>query len=421
MEFRRVRGMRDLVAGDAERARCVEEALVDAMRSYGYEEVRLPLLEASELFSRGVGEATDIVEKEMYTFLDRGGKQLSLRPEGTASCVRAGIEQGLFHRRSRRLWYAGPMFRYERPQKGRFRQFDQVGAEVFGVAGPEAEAELVQMVWSIWDRLGIADGIALEINTVGAGRSRQAFRDALVAFLAPRADALDADSRRRLDTNPLRILDSKVPSTRALLEGAPELHDFLDDLDKVHFDEMRRLLDELRMPYRVNPRLVRGLDYYTHTVFEWVTDGVGAQDAVCAGGRYDGLVESLGGRATPAAGFAIGVDRVVLLASETQGKIDYRPVDAYWVVLDRRFMGRALDMAQRLRDSVPGLRVRTDTAGGKPAAQFRRADESGARWALIVGEDEIARDRVSVKWLREEREQAMLPFEELGAALRTTC
>ena len=421
MEFRRVRGMRDLVAADAERARGVEQAIVDGIRSYGYEEVRLPLLEGSELFSRGVGEATDIVEKEMYTFLDRGGKQVSLRPEGTASCVRAGIEQGLFHRRSQRLWYAGPMFRYERPQKGRFRQFDQVGAEVFGVPGPEAEAELVQMVWSIWDGLGIADRIALEINTVGAGPSRQAFRDALVAFLAPRADALDADSRRRLDTNPLRILDSKAASTRALLDDAPELHDFLLDSDRAHFDGLRRLLDELRMPYRVNPRLVRGLDYYTHTVFEWVTDGVGAQDAVCAGGRYDGLVEDLGGRPTAAVGFAIGVDRVVLLASETRGEIDYRPVDAYWIVLDPRFMGRVLDMAQRLRDSVPGLRVRTDTAGGKPAAQFRRADESGARWALIVGEDEVARERVSVKWLREEREQAMLPFEEIGAALRTGC
>ena len=419
MELRRVRGMRDVVAGDAERARRAEDAIVAGIRSYGYEEIRLPLLEASELFSRGVGEATDIVEKEMYTFLDRGGKQLSLRPEGTASCVRAGIQQGLFHNRTQRLWYAGPMFRYERPQKGRFRQFDQIGAEVFGIPGPQAEAELVQMAWSLWRALGVADGIALEINTVGAGPTRRAYREALVAFLAPHAEALDADSRRRLDTNPLRVLDTKVPSTRALLEDAPELADFMAPADKEHFDGLRRLLDGLALPYRVNPRLVRGLDYYTHTVFEWVTDGVGAQDAVCAGGRYDGLVERLGGRATPAAGFAIGVDRVVLLASEMRDEEDYRPVDAYWVVLDPRFLGRALEWAQRLRDGAPGLRVRTDTAGGKPAAQFRRADESGARWALIVGEDEIARDRVSVKWLREERAQAMLRFEELGAALRT--
>ena len=411
--------MRDLVAEDAERARRVEDDIVGVIRAYGYEEIRLPLLEASELFSRGVGEATDIVEKEMYTFLDRGGKQLSLRPEGTASCVRAGIERGLFHNRSQRLWYAGPMFRYERPQKGRFRQFDQIGAEVFGVAGPQAEAELAQMVWSIWRRLGVADAIALEINTVGAGPSRQAYREALVGFLTPRAQALDADSRRRLETNPLRILDSKAPSTQALLEDAPALADFMDVSDTEHFDGLRRLLDELRMPYRVNPRLVRGLDYYTHTVFEWVTDGVGAQDAVCAGGRYDGLVEDLGGRATTAAGFAIGVDRVVLLAAEMRGEAEYRSVDAYWVVLDRRFMGRALEWAQRLRDSAPELRVRTDTAGGKPAAQFRRADESGARWALVVGEDEIARDRVSVKWLREERAQAMLAPEELAAALRS--
>lgn len=410
--------MRDLVAEDAERARRVEADIVGVIRAYGYEEIRLPLLEASELFSRGVGEATDIVEKEMYTFLDRGGKQLSLRPEGTASCVRAGIERGLFHNRTQRLWYAGPMFRYERPQKGRFRQFDQIGAEVFGVAGPQAEAELAQMVWSIWRRLGVADAIALEINTVGAGTSRQAYREALVGFLTPHAEALDADSRRRLETNPLRILDSKAPSTQALLEDAPALADFMDVSDTEHFDGLRRLLDELRLPYRVNPRLVRGLDYYTHTVFEWVTDGVGAQDAVCAGGRYDGLVEDLGGRATTAAGFAIGVDRVVLLAAEMRGEPEYRSVDAYWVVLDRRFMGRALEWAQRLRDSAPELRVRTDTAGGKPAAQFRRADESGARWALVVGEDEIARDRVSVKWLREERAQAMLAPEELAAALR---
>ena len=418
MELRRVRGMRDLVAGDAERARRVEEAIVGGIRSYGYEEIRLPLLEASELFSRGVGEATDIVEKEMYTFLDRGGKQLSLRPEGTASCVRAGIQQGLFHHRSQRFWYAGPMFRYERPQKGRFRQFDQIGAEVFGVAGPQAEAELVQMVWSIWRGLGVADGLELQVNTVGAGRSRRAYREALLAFLAPHAEALDEDSRRRLHTNPLRILDSKVPSTRAVLEGAPELRDFLEPSDAEHFDELRGLLDGLELPYRVNPRLVRGLDYYTHTVFEWVTGGAGAQDAVCAGGRYDGLVESLGGRSTAAAGFAIGVDRVVLLADEMRDGEEYRPVDAYWVVLDRRFMGRVLELAQRLRDGVPGLRVRTDTAGGKPAAQFRRADESGARWALIVGEDEMARDQVSVKWLREERAQAMLPFAELGAVMR---
>ena len=420
MELRRVRGMRDLYARDAERARRVEDEIVAAIRAYGYEELRLPLLEVSELFSRSVGEATDIVEKEMYTFLDRGGKELSLRPEGTASCVRAAVEQGLLHHRSQRFWYSGPMFRYERPQKGRFRQFDQIGAEVFGVPGPEADAELVQMVWSIWRGLGIDDDIELEINTVGAGASRQAYRNALVDFLSPRADALDVDSRRRLASNPLRILDSKVPATQALLDGAPALADFIDADDRAHFDTLRGLLDGLQLPYRVNPRLVRGLDYYTHTVFEWITAGVGTQDAVCAGGRYDGLVQALGGRATPAAGFAIGVDRVVLLMETTHGEIDYRPVDAYCVALDRRFMGRTLDLAQRVRERVPGLRVRTDTAGGKPAAQFRRADDSGARWALIVGEEEARCDRVSVKWLREQRPQAMLAFEELDAVLRVS-
>ena len=415
MAYRTVRGMRDRVGADAARASAVEDAIVGVLRSYGFEEIRLPLVEAAELFSRGVGEATDIVEKEMYSFADRRGRGLALRPEGTASCARACIEHGLLRQNAQRLWYAGPMFRYERPQQGRHRQFEQVGAELFGAAGPAADAELMQMCGAVWRRLGIEGKVTLQINTLGSGDARAAYRAALVDYLTPRAEELDADSRRRLATNPLRILDSKVPATRKVLEGAPRLEDHVDAQGRAHFAALCALLDELGIAYAVNPRLVRGLDYYTHTVFEWVADGLGGQDAVCAGGRYDGLVQRLGGPETPAAGFAIGVDRVALLCEAADG--DYRPVDAYCAVLDDGCMGWALAFAQRLREAAPGLRLRLHTAGGKAAAQLRRADESGARWALIVGADEVAEDRVSVKWLREDRPQRMVRLEELPALL----
>ena len=418
MAYRSVRGMRDLVGADAALASHVGNTLVAVAQSFGYEEIRLPLIESAELFSRGVGEATDIVEKEMYTLSDRRGRQLALRPEGTASCARAMIEHGLLRGQPQRLWYAGPMFRYERQQRGRYRQFEQVGVEAFGIGGAAVEAELVQLANAAWRALGIHRHVSLEINTLGSGDARAAYRAALVDYLTPHADGLDADSRRRLTTNPLRILDSKVAATQRVLEGAPQLADFVDAPARAHFDALRALLDDLQVPYRVNARLVRGLDYYTDTVFEWSAGAIGAQDAVCAGGRYDGLVKRLGGAATPAAGFAIGVDRVALLCQEAEAEPARRPVDAYCAVLEERCMAWTLAATQQLRELVPGLRLRLHTGGGKPAAQLRRADESGACWALIVGPQEVAENRIAVKWLREGRPQALMRVEELAALLR---
>ena len=418
LQYRAVRGMRDLAEGDAADLRQVEEQCIAVARAFGFEEIRLPLVESAELFSRGIGTATDIVEKEMYVFDDRRGKHLALRPEGTAGCVRACIERGLLHNRTQRLWYAGPMFRYERPQQGRYRQFDQVGAEIFGVAGPEADAELIQMAAAIWEALDIGHAVRLEINALGSSASRAAYGEALVAFLAPHESELDGDSRRRLHANPLRILDSKVASTQRILEEAPNLADYLDATERGQFDALRELLDGLGLSYRVNPRLVRGFDYYTHTVVEWVADGIGAQDTVCAGGRYDGLIELLGGHATPAAGFAVGIDRVALLRQAATNASEYRSADVYVVVQDGKHMPAALAAAQALRVRVPGLGVRMHAGGGGLSAQFRRADRSGACWAMIVGEDEIAQNRVSLKWLRADRPQTIAPMDEVAAMIR---
>ena len=411
--------MRDLAGGDAAELRQVEEQCMAVARAFGYEEIRLPLMESTDLFSRGIGTATDIVAKEMYVFDDRRGKSLALRPEGTAGCVRACIERGLLHNQTQRLWYSGPMFRYERPQQGRYRQFDQFGAEIFGVGGPEADAELIQMVAAIWEALGIGRAVQLEINALGSSASRAAYGEALVAYLTPYESALDGDSRHRLQVNPLRILDSKVESTRRILEDAPNLADYLDACEREQFDALRRLLDTQGLSYRVNPRLVRGFDYYTHTVVEWVAGGIGAQDAVCAGGRYDGLIELLGGRATPAAGFAVGIDRVALLRQEVSNLTGtYRSTDVYVVMQDRNCIPAAMTAAQALRVGAPDLRVRMDAGGGSLSAQFRRADRSGASWAMIVGEDEIAENRVSLKWLRADRPQVTASMEEVAATLR---
>ena len=410
--------MRDLAEGDAAEQRRVEEQCIAVARAFGFEEIRLPLVESAELFSRGIGTATDIVAKEMYVFDDRRGKRLALRPEGTAGCARACIERGLLHNRTQRLWYAGPMFRYERPQQGRYRQHDQVGAEIFGVGGPEADAELIQMAAAIWDALGIAHAVRLEINALGSSASRAAYGEALVAYLAPYESELDGDSRVRLQINPLRILDSKVASTQRILEEAPNLADYLDATERAQFEALRELLDRLGLSCRVNPRLVRGMDYYTHTVVEWVTEGIGAQDTVCAGGRYDGLIELLGGHATPAAGFAVGIDRVALLRRAVTDASAYRSADVYVVVQDGKYMPAALAAAQALRVRVPGLRVRMHAGGGGLSAQFRRADRSGARWAMIVGEDEIAQNRVSLKWLRADRPQTIAPMDEVAAMIR---
>ena len=402
-----------MLPDEARRWQHVERVTIAAVESYGYEEIRLPLLESTDLFSRGLGESTDAVEKERYNLLDRDGEQLSLRPEGTASCVRACLQHGLIFNQTQRLWYRGPMFRYERPQKGRYRQFEQIGAEAFGMATPDVDAELIHMCATLFDRLGVSAAVRLELNTIGSAESRKAYRDALVGYLAPRRGDLDPDSQRRLERNPLRILDSKDLGTQRVLVGAPNLADYLDDASKAHFDGLKRLLDALQIPYVFNPRLVRGLDYYTHTVFEWITDELGSQGTVCAGGRYDGLVEQLGGRPTAGAGFAIGVDRLVLLDEALNAGRTVEPIHGYCVVLDDAQAGWAMAVCQQLRDGVPGLRLRYGAGGGKMKNQMKRADSSGAQWALIIGEDEVADNATTVKWLRADVPQERLSVPAL--------
>ncbi len=413
--------MRDVLPEEARRWRLVEDRLRERLQSNAYEEIHLPLLEATELFSRGVGEATDIVEKEMYSLRDRDGESISLRPEGTAGCVRALIQRGLLYNQTQRVFYAGEMFRYERPQKGRYRQFYQLGAEAFGLAGPDVDAELVHLGWQCWHALGIADHARLEINNLGSVAAREAFRTALVEYLTPREASLDDDSRRRLHTNPLRILDSKDPRTQSVLAQAPGLPDFIDPDSAAHFDGLRAMLDALGIAYTVNTRLVRGLDYYTHTVFEWITDSLGAQGTICAGGRYDGLVELLGGKPTPAAGFALGLERVLLLHEAVHGAGEEfaTAADVYICVLEHSHHAAALLVADKLRGALPGIRIRTHAGGGKLKNQLRRADQSGARVALLIGADEIRNDCVTVKYMRGDGEQKTLAKEELAGSLQS--
>jgi histidyl-tRNA synthetase len=414
-----VRGMRDVLPDEARRWRFVEDRIRQVLLGHAYEEIHLPLLEATELFSRGVGGATDIVEKEMYTLADRDGDSITLRPEGTASCVRALVQHGLLFNQTQRVFYSGPMFRYERPQKGRYRQFYQIGAEAFGLPGPDVDVELILMGLACWRLLGIASGVRLELNTLGSSDARSAYRAALVRYLTPLRDQLDPDSQRRLTTNPLRILDSKQPQTQALLEAAPKLPDFVDADGRRHFDALRDLLDSLQVSYVVNPGLVRGLDYYTHTVFEWITDELGAQGTICAGGRYDGLVEQLGGRPTPGAGFAIGLDRVILLQQATATAIgDFSgSADVYVCVLDEAHRAWAFELADKLRESLPAFRIRTHAGGGKLKNQMKRADQSGARFALVIGEDEAAAGCPTLKHLRQDRPQERLHMDALVARL----
>ena len=408
--YRLVRGMRDILPSLTGRWREVEEVVVDVLDRYGYTEIRLPLIEATELFSRGVGEATDLVEKEMFTFADRKGKSLSLRPEGTAGCARACIENGLLHNQTPKLWYRGSMFRYERPQKGRSREHTQIGAEVFGLPGPDIDAEMLTMLGRIFRDLGIADRVTLELNTIGSQESRLRYRGALIEYLAPHAANLDPDSRRRLDTNPLRILDSKVATTRGIVAGAPRMDAYLDRTSREHFDGLRRALDAADVGYAVNPFLVRGLDYYTHTVFEWVTEALGAQNAVSSGGRYDGLVERLGGRPTPGLGFGMGLDRVVLLHAENVQRWDAR-ADVFVAVAGPEHAQHGAAVAEHVRDHTT-LRVLQHAVGGL-RSQLREADRSGARWAVIVGDDEVAENRVSLKWLRADRPQSTMDLDAL--------
>ncbi|WP_448509218.1 histidine--tRNA ligase [Immundisolibacter sp.] len=397
-----VRGMNDLLPVASPRWRGAEQRLQAVLARYGYEEIRLPLLEPTELFARTIGEVTDIVEKEMYTFLDRNGDSLTLRPEGTAGVVRAGIEHGLFQGQLLRLWYQGPMFRHERPQRGRYRQFHQIGAECFGSAEPELDAELIAMTAQFWRELGLT-GLHLQINSLGSREARAAYRERLQTYFRDHHAALDTDSQRRLETNPLRILDSKNPDLAALIGAAPSLPEHLDAGSRAHFERLCTLLDGLGVAYTVNPRLVRGLDYYGRTVFEWVTDALGAQGTVCAGGRYDTLVEQLGGRPTPAIGFALGLERLLDLLAATG--IDPSVARSVWYVVSTPGACRmqALSLAQRLRSEPDAPTVLMDHASGNFGKQIQRADKAGADVALILGEDELATGTVTVRLLRAAR------------------
>lgn len=401
-----VRGMRDVLPEEARRWRHIESVAQGVLRSFGYEEVQLPLLEFTELFARGVGEATDIVEKEMYSLADRDGESLSLRPEGTASCVRALQENGLLYNQTQRVFYSGPMFRYEKPQRGRYRQFYQIGVETFGFAGADVDAELLQICAQLWRALGIYDHVELQINTLGAAGARKAYRDALVNFLTPLQADLDEDSQRRLQTNPLRILDSKNAGTQALLADAPKLSEYIDDDSRQHFATVLQLLDALGIAYVHNPNLVRGLDYYTHTVFEWVTRDLGAQGTICGGGRYDGLVELLGGRATPASGFAMGLDRTALLHEVVQQGQVSRAVDVYVCYMDAALAAKAMQTGDRIRaglsdDHGNPAKVRVHMGGGNLKKQLKRADACGAIWAVLLGSDEIENGQLTVKNLQD--------------------
>ena len=415
-----MRGMQDVLPGDSARWQWVEAMVQDVLRRFGYRQLRLPLLEETALFARGVGETSDIVEKEMYTFEDRGGDSVTLRPEGTAGCVRACEQHGLLFNQTQRLWYQGPMFRYERPQKGRYRQFEQIGAECFGLAGPDIDAELLLLTAELWRVLGIDHVVQLELNTLGTAAAREAWRGALVDYFRAHEQDLDEDSRRRLERNPMRIFDSKVPETQAIAAGAPAFDQWLDAESRAHFEQLQEQLGAAGIEPVLNPMLVRGLDYYSRTVFEWTTDVLGAQGTVCAGGRYDGLVEQLGGRPTPGIGFAMGVDRLVLLA-EAVGSIPAeidRAVDAYLVPMDEEAEAQSFTLATELRRALPRLRLQVHCGGGRMKARFKRAEASGARFALLLGLDELRAGTVTLKTLDGEAPNRTLTRAALIDELR---
>lgn len=416
-----VRGMNDILPAESALWQYLESTVASVLAGYGYQQIRLPIVEPTELFKRSIGEVTDIVEKEMYTFADRNGDSLTLRPEGTAGCVRAMLEHGLLGGGvSHKVWYTGPMFRHERPQKGRYRQFHQVGVETFNLSGPDIDAELIILSWRLWQQLGLDEAVTLELNSLGSSVDRARYRDDLVIYLRERFEQLDEDSQRRLDSNPLRVLDSKNPDTQVLLADAPALADYLNDEARAHFDGLKALLDVAGIPYVINPRLVRGLDYYGLTVFEWVTDKLGAQGTVCAGGRYDGLVEQLGGKPAPAVGFAMGVERLLLLI-ETLGKVPAelsRQVDVYLVALGMGTQQAAIRLAEQLRDALPGIRLVVHCGGGSFKSQFKKADKSGALCALILGEEEAAAGQVGLKPLRGDGEQLNLAWDAVPEQLR---
>ncbi len=396
--------------------RYLESVVQEIVHSYGYSEIRLPLLEYTELFQRSIGEVTDIVEKEMYTFLDRNGESLTLRPEATASVVRAGMTNGLLHNQRQKLWTSGPMFRYEKPQKGRYRQFHQFDVEALGYEGPDVDAELIIMTARLWQRLGISR-LELQINSLGMPESRLRYRAALVEYFNGVKSQLDEDSIRRLEQNPLRILDSKNPDLEAIVEAAPVMLDYLDEASTEHFAGLRALLDAAGVAYTINPRLVRGLDYYSRTVFEWVTDALGSQGAVCSGGRYDGLVEKLGGRPTPAIGWAMGIERFVALFEACGGEAPQQNADVYIAAVGEGTLTRAFALAEELRDKIPAIGVEVNLGGGSFKSQMKRADKSNATYALILGERELDEGRIGIKPLRSKEEQESVALNELAATL----
>ncbi|WP_018954538.1 histidine--tRNA ligase [Thioalkalivibrio sulfidiphilus] len=413
-----IRGMHDVLPADTPAWQWLETAARELLAGYGYEEIRMPIVEQTELFARSIGEVTDIVEKEMYTFEDRNGDSLTLRPEGTAGCVRAGIEHGLLHNQQQRLWYMGPMFRHERPQKGRYRQFHQIGVETFGMDGPDIDAELIILTARLWRVLGLKD-VRLEINSLGSTEARAAYRELLIQHFEAHAEVLDEDARRRLHSNPLRILDSKNPAMREVIRSAPSLLDHLDEASRAHFEGLQALLTAAGIEFTVNPALVRGLDYYCRTVFEWITESLGAQGTICAGGRYDGLVEQLGGRATPAAGFAMGLERLLALVEAGGARPPAPKPHAYLALAGEGTQAEGLRLAESLRDALPGLRLVVNGGGGGFKAQIKRADRSGADLALIIGESELAEGTILVKPLREAGgEQQAVPRDGLAEFLR---
>lgn len=411
--------MHDILPDRTPRWQKVEAALKEVLDAYGYREIRLPIVEKTELFRRSIGEVTDIVEKEMYTFDDRNGDSLTLRPEGTAGCLRACIEHGLLHNQGHRLWYQGPMFRHERPQKGRYRQFFQVGVEAYGMPGPDIDAELVLMTHRLWKRLGIRDKFELQLNSLGTAEERAVYREELVRYLRGHREALDEESLRRLESNPLRILDSKNPAMQEVIANAPLFKDHLGAESSEHFLTLTGILDDLGVDYTLNPRLVRGLDYYCKTVFEWVAEELGSQGTVCAGGRYDGLVEQLGGREAAAIGFALGMERLIALLESLNDNGDEPPANVYMIRVGEAAEKAGMRLAESLRDALPQLKLVVHCGGGGFKSQFKRADKSGADYALILGDDEVNQGLIAIKPLRREENQVTLPMDKAALFLRT--
>ncbi len=411
--------MNDILPSQTRVWQHLESVLRDVLDNYAYQEIRMPLVEKTQLFSRSIGVATDIVDKEMYTFNDRNDESLSLRPEGTAGCVRAGIEHGLLYNQEQRLWYMGPLFRYERPQKGRYRQFHQMGAEVFGLAGPDIDAELIFLTARIWKKLGIAHLIRLEINSLGSSEARENYREILVEYFSSHKAMLDDDSLKRLVSNPLRILDSKNPAMQQFIENAPQLSEHLDEESEKHFNALCKRLDSAGLDYKINTRLVRGLDYYNRTVFEWITDSLGAQGAVCGGGRYDSLVEHLGGKSTPGVGFAMGLERLValLVGLDEQPSITDE-IDIYLARMGEKAEIKALLVAEDLRNIFPGLKILTHCGTGNFSRQLKKADKSGARFCMIIGESELAENLITIKFLREQKDQVSINVDQLSQWLQ---